>query len=206
MGKVKNCRLIKALVIKAELTVQKVGTIEVAAPLGVEVDHRTGELETPVELELIGLPVFTPTIVPCKLINHGLQKACLVVRQRGCAPCQLSVSSSLDLNIPIYGMHDVPHIKSGDHVQELAQVESIDIRGIRDPSSHGCERRDILIVRVVYRVKVIIAREELVSIPERCDRGQERCWIQDVDSRDTILNENNINIIVNPFHSPSKRP
>lgn len=34
MGKAKKCRSIKALVVEAELTVQKIGTIQVAAPLG----------------------------------------------------------------------------------------------------------------------------------------------------------------------------
>ncbi len=205
MGKVKKKRTIKALVVKAERVVQKVGEIQIASPLGVKVNHMTGELETPVELKLIDKPVFTPTVVCDKLINQGLQKACLVVQKTGRADCVFSVSSKINLDIPIFSMHDIPDIKSGDHVQEKAEVESIDIRGIRDPNYRGCEQKDILIIRVVYKVKVIIAREEVITVPEHCEGEYDGCCIEEADAQDTIINKNNINVVVNPFKSSSKK-
>lgn len=205
MGKAEKCRSIKALVVEAELTVQKIGTIQVAAPLGVKVDHRTGELETPVELKLVGQPVFTPTIIPGKIINHGLQKACLVVKEHGSGPCRLSARSTLKLDIPIDGMHDVPHIKPGDHAQEQAEVESIDIRGIRDPNHQGCGEKNILMIKVVYQVKIVICREETISVPEHCHRDSDRCWIQETGPEDAILNKNDINIIVRPFQRSNRK-
>lgn len=191
-------RKIKALVVIAELTVQKVGEIQVAASLGVKINHQTGELETPVELKLIGQPVFTATIVPCKLINHGLQKACLVVRNARNKDCNLSVSSKKELDIPIYGMHDIPNIEPGDHIQEAAKVESIDIRGIREPGYKGCGNKSILIIKVVYKIKVTIAREEIISIPKYCEQDEDDCCINELDDQYTIVNKNNIKVIVNP--------
>lgn len=197
MGTVKKKHRIKALVIKAELTVQKVGTIQVMAPLGVKVNNQTGELETPVELKLIGLPVFTPTVVADKLINHGLQKACLVVQKKA-GDCSFSVSSTVDLDIPIHSMHDIPDIQSGDHVQEIATVESIDIRGIKEPNFKGCGEKHILIIQVTYKIKVVIAREEIIKIPRRCEQDNDDCCIQEAEFQDTVINKNNINVIVRP--------
>lgn len=205
MGKVKKKRTIKALVVKAEQTVQKVGEIQISAPLGVKVNHTTGKLETPVELKLIDLPVFTPTVICDKLINHGLQKACLIVQKAGRADCVLAVSAKINLDIPISSMHDIPDIKEGDHVQEKAEVESIDIRGFRDPNYHGCEQKDILIIKVVYKVKVVIAREELVTLPKDCEDEYDTCWLDEDEAQDTIINKNNINVIVNPFRRSGTR-
>ncbi|HKM42883.1 MAG TPA: hypothetical protein VJZ70_02720 [Limnochordia bacterium] len=204
MGKEKKKRLVKALVVKADLNVQKTGRIQVAAPLGVRVDPNTGEVETPLELKLLGQPVFTPTIVPDKLINHGLQKACLLVHRPG-GDCKLSISSKTNLDIPIYGMHDIPCIQAGDHIQETAEVESIDIRGIKDPGYQGCETKNMLIITVVYKIKVVIAREELIRIPKHCDHTDEDCCIQEAKDQDTIINKNDIKIIVNPPQHSSRR-
>jgi len=197
-------RCMKAMVVKAELTVQKVGTIQICAPLGVIADPKTGVLKTPVDLRLLGRPVFTPTVVPCKLINHGLQKACLLVQKRVHSGCEYSVASKVDLDIPIFAMHDVPHILPGDEVQEKAEVESIDIRGIRDPNSQDCEERTILIITVVYKVHVIFSREESICVPEHCKKKEDDCCIDDEDCPDTTINKNNIKIIVNPWHHSSQ--
>jgi hypothetical protein len=205
VGKSKKKRSVKALVVKAELTVQKVGTIQICAPLGVIVDSKTGELRTPVELKLLGQPVFTPTVVSCKLINNGLQKACLVVQKLCRSGCEFSVSSKVDLDIPIFGMHDIPHIQPGDQVQEKAEVELIDIRGIRDPNSKDCGEKVILIIKVIYKVDVTIAREETICIPEHCEGKGDDCCIQEEDFQDTIINKNDIKIIVNPFQRGSRR-
>ena len=204
MGKGKKKRCIKALVVKAELTVEKTGRIEVAAPLGVRVCGKTGQLETPLELKLLGEPVFTPTIVPNKLIDHGLQKACLVLH-RPSGDCSLSVASATNLDIPIYGTHEVPCIEVGDRVREKAEVESIDIRGIREPGYQGCETKNRLIITVLYKVKIVVLREEVVCIPKHCDYTDEDCSIQEVDSEDTIINRNDIKIIVNPPQHSNRR-
>lgn len=192
-------RFVKALVVKGEQTIQKAGIIQLCAPLGVQVDSKTGELKTPVELKLLGQPVFTPTAISCKLINHGLQKACLVVQQTRHAGCDFSVSSKLNLDIPIFSMHDILHLQPGDQVQEKAEVESIDIRGIRNPNSTECGEAAILIIRIVYKVEVCIAREETICLPEHCDRDGDECCIQEGDFQDAIINKNEIKIIVNPF-------
>lgn len=204
MGKKKEKRLVKALVVKAQLEVQKTGRIQIPAPLGIRVNSKTGEVETPLELKLLGKPVFTPTIVPDKLINHGLQKACLLVQKPG-GDCKLSLSSKSHLDIPIYGMHDIPCILPGDHVKETAEVESIDIRGIADPSHQGCETKNMLIITVVYKIKVIIAREECIRIPKDCEYTDEDCHIEEDDSDDAIINRNDIKIIVNPQQHSSWR-
>ncbi len=195
----KKKRFVKALVVKAEQTIQKVGTIQICSPLGVQVDSRTGELKTPVELKLLGQPVFTPTVVPCKLINHGLQKACLVIQQARHAGCDFAVSSKVSLDIPIFAMHDIPHLQPGDQVQEKAVVESIDIRGIRNPNSVECDATNILIIRIVYKVEICIASEETICLPEHCHEKDDDCCIQEGDFQDTIINKNDIKIIVNPF-------
>lgn len=198
-------RKIKALVVKADLTVQKIGEIQITAPIGVEVDYSTGELKTPVELRLIDQPVFTATIVPDKLINHGQQKAYLVVKKSGSTDCKYSVSSKLDLDIPIFGMHDIPDIKQGDHIKEVAEVESIDIRGIRDPIHKECGNMSILLIKVVYKLKVTIAREETISVPKHCKQHKDDCCFQETDDQNTIINENNIKIIVDPSKGCGKR-
>ena len=204
-GKEKNKRCMKALVVKAQLTVQKIGAIQIAAPLGIEINDKTGELKTPVELKLFDQPVFSPTIVPCKLINHGLQKASLVVHKTGLADCNFAVASKLDLDIPIFGMHDIPHIQPGDHVHEKAEVESIDIRGIRDPNDKGCGEKSILLIKIIYKVDVTISREETICIPKHCEHVDDDCCIQEGDFQDTIINKNDIKIIVNPFQGGSKK-
>ena len=204
MGKKKEKRLVKALVVKAELEVQKTGKLQIAAPLGVRVNSATGEIQTPLELELLGEPVFTPTIVPNKLLNHGLQKACLVVRKPG-GDCKLALSSKTKLDIPIYGMHDIPCLEPGDHIQERAKVESIDLRGIKDPDFQGCETRYVLLITVVYKVKVIIARERLVPIPKDWEHKGDDCCIPEDDYPDEIINKNEIKIIVNPASPTSGR-
>lgn len=204
MGKPKKKRSVKALVVKAERTVQKVGAIQVCAPVGVNIDSKTGELLTPVELKLLGEPVFTPTVVPCKLINHGLQKACLIVKRARPSNCDYVVTSKVDLDIPIFGMHDIPDIQPGDHVQEKAEVESIDIRGIRDPNANECGAGKILIIKIVYKVEVCVAREETICISDHCPGKNEECGIQEGGFQD-IVNKNNINIVVNPFQPGSKK-
>lgn len=205
MGKSKKKRLVKALVVKAEKTIQKVGSIQICAPMGVRIDPKTGELKTSVELKLLGLPVFTPTVLSCKLINHGLQKACLVVQKSRRSSCDFSVLAKVDLDIPIFSMHDIAHIQPGDQVQEQAEVESIDIRGIRDPKSQGCGDQTQLIIKVIYKVKVTIVREETVCIPEHCDHKGRQCSIKETGFDETFVNENNINIVVSPFWQGSQK-
>lgn len=195
----KKKRCFKALVVKAEQTLQKVGTLQICAPLGVQIDSKTGELITPVELKLLGKPVFTPTVVPCKLINHGLQKACLIVEQPRNSGCGYGIVAKLNLDVPIFAMHEIPGLQPGDAVQEKAEVESIDIRGIRNPSSPECGDTDLLIIKIVYKVEVCITREETVCLPEHGHKKDDEYCIQEGDSEDTIINKNDIKIIVNPF-------
>ena len=196
MGKAKEKRVIKALVIIADPTVQKVGMIQIPAPLGVKVDGRTGELETPVELKLIGEPVFTPSIVCGKLINHGLQKARLIVKKTRSTSCSYAIASTHDLDIPINGVHPVCKIEPGDHVKETATVETIEIRGFRHPNQQECDGQYVLNIQVFYKVRIVVAREESICIPVDCDWKHQPCSLQEADFDDVFLNENEINIVV----------
>ncbi len=198
MGKVEKKRRIKALVGKAILNVQKVGTIQITAPLGVKIDNQTGEVKTPLELKLIDAPQFTPTIVPDKLINHGLQKACLVIKKSSDKDCALALSAKINLDIPIFSMHNVPKLKPGDHIQEKAEVESIDIRGILAPNYHKCEKKNLLLISVVYKVKITIASEEIIRIPHHCNWTTASEFSRDYDEEDLILNKNKINLVIQP--------
>jgi hypothetical protein len=157
---------IKALVVIAEKDVQKIGDLTITAPLGVGIDKTTGDLTVPVLLEAIGEPVLKPKIIPDRLINQGFLHAKLIVEDIDPEPCpDVRKGITKEIFIPIQSVIEIEGICPGDHIQEFAEIESLTVFGVPDkPQSGSAGTKVKLILKVILDVKIIIAREDLITV------------------------------------------
>lgn len=160
---------IKTLVVIARETVQKVGDLEITAPIGVGIDIETGKLTVPVRLKVVGEPVLQPKILENKLINEGFIPAKLIVEKDDNPCCDVGKELIQKVFIPFQLVQEIIGIKPGDDIQEEVKVESASVMGV--PVVNPCEVAGStvkLILKVILKVKIVISRECLVTI-SACD-------------------------------------
>lgn len=158
---------IKTLVVIAKKTVQKVGDLEITAPVGVGIDNITGNLTAPVRLEISGEPVLKPRILKDKLINEGYVPARLIVEDNDPAPCpDIRKGFVQRVFVPFQSVLEIEGIRPGDDIQEKIKVKSTSVMGFPDFSTHGLAGTKVkLILKVILKVKIIISRECIIAVP-----------------------------------------
>ena len=149
---------IKTNLVVAEIEAMKIANLELKAPIGVDVDLKTGELTEIVRVEPIGDPVLRPTIIPGKLVNVGFLKATLIVEPE---------DMQTPIYLPIFSVTKIDGIKPGDEIVEVAKLEHISISGLPDVVPLGHSGYNVKIyVRALLKVLITVTREEIVSLPE----------------------------------------
>ncbi|RYD05332.1 hypothetical protein N752_09815 [Desulforamulus aquiferis] len=111
----------------------------------------------------MGNVVLKPEIEKNLLINQGYLKLKLIFND----PCPSSCSAarskiSREVIVPVQSVHKIDNLCPDDHVQEKVKVKAISVRGV--PDSANCQKWNI-IIKVILEVKLVISREELVSVP-----------------------------------------
>ncbi|MHB1393280.1 MAG: hypothetical protein ACYCYE_09420 [Clostridia bacterium] len=161
-----NERRIKALVVIAEKNVQKIGDLIIIAPIGVGIDQLTGDLSVPVRIEAIGKPCLKPKIINDVLINEGFVRAKLIVEDIDPEPCpDIRKGIQKEILIPVQSVIEIKGIRPGDHIQEFTEIKSLSVFGIPERPPHGSVGTQVkLIIKVILDVKIIIAREEIITV------------------------------------------
>lgn len=175
-----NKKKIKALVVIAEKNVQKIGDLTISAPIGVGIDKTTGDLTVPVRLEAMGEPVLRPKIIHDKLINEGFVRAKLIVEDNDPEPCpDVRKGLTKEIFIPIQRVIEIKGISPGDHIQEFAEIKSLSVFAVPDKPQSGFAGAKVkLILKVILDVRIIIAREEIITVSTKDDC----CCNQEADS------------------------
>jgi hypothetical protein len=149
---------IKTHVIIAEIEATTIASLDLKAPLGVDVDLETGELKKMVRVVPLGEPVLRKTIIPGKLINEGFLKARLLVE-----PHNLETI----IYLPIFSVTKIDGIDEEDQVVEVSELEHISVCGLPDVIPIGQTGYKVkLLVRALLRVHITVTREEIISLPE----------------------------------------
>ena len=158
---------VKASVVIAEKTVDKVGDLIISAPIGVDIDKNTGELTAPVRIEALEKPVLKPKILCDLLINQGFLKARLIVEDNDPEPCpDVRKGIIKTVIIPIQSVIDIKGIRPSDHVQEHVKIRSLSVFAIPDLGPNGVVGKKIkLILKVILKVKIVVSREEIICVP-----------------------------------------
>ncbi|NMB20311.1 MAG: hypothetical protein GX979_05550 [Firmicutes bacterium] len=150
-------RIITHVVI-AEIEATKIASLEMKAPIGVDVELETGELTKLVSITPLSEPVLRRTILPGKLINEGFLKVKLMVE-----------GNDLEhtLYLPIFSVTEIEGIQPGDHVLEFSELEHSSVSGLPDVVPLGQSNYQVkLFVRVLLKLQITVTREEIVSLPE----------------------------------------
>ncbi|MDO7788675.1 hypothetical protein P6N53_15710 [Desulforamulus aquiferis] len=157
---------IKTLVLLHKDKIIKFGEGVIPAPVGVEIDPKTGELTVPVEIVPVGEVVLNPKIVDSLLINEGFIKIKLIAYNQGPEPCSDAKTCVVkEATIPIQSYHDIEGICPDDHVQEKVEIKSISVMGIPDDSvSNSSGRKVNLIIKIILEVNLTICREEIIPV------------------------------------------
>ncbi|WP_031516903.1 hypothetical protein [Desulfofalx alkaliphila] len=140
----------------------KVGETTIPAPIGVEIDPKTGDLLVPVESKPVGDPVLTPIIKKNLLINEGFIKLKLLFKLQNSAHCPDAKGGLIkEVVVPIQSVQKLDNIRPGDEVKEQSKIKAITIVGIpADTSSKIAGQKANLIVKVVLKVKLIVYRKK----------------------------------------------
>lgn len=164
-----NCKpkrklTLKALVVVAEDSFQKIGDVEVTAPPGVGIDPHTGKATIPMHLEPIGAPVFKPVVLQDKLVNEGFLRVRLIVDDLDPHRCpDVRKETPMQFVIPFQSIRDMEGICPGDLVQEHAEIEGLLISvtpSICDPNGTTVQ----LTLKAILKVDVVVSRECLVTV------------------------------------------
>ncbi|MHB8182515.1 MAG: hypothetical protein ACYDDN_01970 [Candidatus Desulforudaceae bacterium] len=156
---------IKSLVVLVDRKIHKVGKLQIPAPVGVGIDKTTGELNPPVRLELVEDVVLRPKIMKDLLINNGTVKVKLIVDDHDPGPCSAKKVIVKPLLVPVQSILKIKGIRPGDHIQEFVKVKSLLVFGFPDSTSPSLGTKVRLDIKVILRVRIIIAREEVLTIP-----------------------------------------
>lgn len=158
-------RLIKASLIIAKEKIQKVGELQITAPIGVGVDQKTGNLTIPVQLEIVGEPVLKAKIIDNKLINEGFVPAKIFTKDSNFYS-ETVQKFAQQVFIPFHSIVEIKGIKPSDDVEEKFTVESTSVMGVPgicDSSLAGSVAT--LFLRVILKVEILISRNCIISIP-----------------------------------------
>lgn len=173
-------------VVVAEIEATKIASLEMQAPLGVDVQLDTGELTKQVRVIPLDEPLLRRTILPGKLINEGFLKVQLMVEDNELQNV---------LYLPIFSVTDIEGIQPGDHVLEFSELEHISVSGLPDVVPLGQSTYRVkLFVRALLNIQITVTREEIVSLPEEIeDKFQsiprrQRTARQTVQSKERSIN------------------
>ena len=173
-------------VVVAEIEATKIASLEMQAPLGVDVQLDTGELTKQVRVIPLDEPLLRRTILPGKLINEGFLKVQLMVEDNELQNV---------LYLPIFSVTDIEGIQPGDHVLEFSELEHISVSGLPDVVPLGQSTYRVkLFVRALLNIQITVTREEIVSLPEEIeDKSQsiprrQRTARQTVQSKERSIN------------------
>ncbi|NLL48340.1 MAG: hypothetical protein GX249_07130 [Firmicutes bacterium] len=148
-------------VVVAEIEATKIASLEMQAPLGVDVQLDTGELTKQVRVIPLDEPLLRRTILPGKLINEGFLKVQLMVEDNELQNV---------LYLPIFSVTDIEGIQPGDHVLEFSELEHISVSGLPDVVPLGQSTYRVkLFVRALLNIQITVTREEIVSLPEEIE-------------------------------------
>lgn len=154
---------IKTLVLVHKEKIMKFGEVVIPAPIGVKIDAKTGKLTVPVEIVPVGDVILNPIIEKNLLINEGFIKLKIIINNPDCPDVKKFIVK--EITIPIQSVHEIIGIRPDDAVQEKVKIKSISVMGIPDDTdSQSAGRKINLIIKIIIEVKLIIAREEVVSV------------------------------------------
>ncbi|WP_031516913.1 hypothetical protein [Desulfofalx alkaliphila] len=157
---------IKSLVVVHKSRIMKFGETTVPAPLGVNIDPKTGELTVPIEIIPVGDAILKPKVEKNLLINEGFIKLKTIAHHPDLGTCPNTKKCFVkETTIPVQSVHEIKGIRPGDKVQEKVEVKSISVMGIPDNSMPKSAGQKInLLIKIILEVKVVIAREEIISV------------------------------------------
>lgn len=150
---------IKVLKVLCQECVQEIGDLIIPAPTGLTLDSKTGLLNAPVTLELIGPPqIRTTEVLMGKVINMGVVPVRLLVDNG--VICQL-------LEVPFQGVIECPSAEPDDEInvqKHDLQVEGIVFSPIQMYNNVECALNLHLIIKVIVKACVIVSREEILKV------------------------------------------
>lgn len=157
---------LKALVVVAEDTMQKMGELVIPAPIGVSCDPVTGRISHNVRLEPVGEPVLRPILIKDKVVNEGFVNARLIVENNDPQPCpDVRKTNSSLVVIPFQSIHDIQGICPSDHVQEFAEIEALLVSCTPAPCPTGQTGNLMqLHLKAILNVHIVVARECIVVV------------------------------------------
>ncbi|MEG6615291.1 hypothetical protein V6C27_02460 [Peptococcaceae bacterium 1198_IL3148] len=157
---------IKALVVLHKEKILKYAEGVIPAPIGVEIDSKTGQLTVPVEIIPVSEVILNPKVVNNLLINEGFVKVKIIAYISDPEPCHDERKCiTKEATVPIQSVHQIGGIYPDDDIEEKVHIKSISVIGIPDnslPKSVG--QRIDLAIKIVLEVKLIISRKEIISV------------------------------------------
>lgn len=153
-----DCQRLKTLVVLCEQTVQEVGEVIIPLPAGVTIDPLTGTLNVQPTLTVMGDPILNSTVLPDKVVDYGWVHTLLSITG-------IPVPVSAHYAIPLQAHIECPGVLPGDHVQKFPTLEGSLVYGTvtLDPVT-GTPTGGNLHLKVVYLIRAVVAREELVDV------------------------------------------
>ena len=144
-----------------------VAELIIPAPIGVDIDPKSGEITVPVQITPLGDVVLNSIIKNDILINEGFIKTKLFFDNPDPEPCpDVRKGITKVVIVPIQSIHQIDRLCYDDHVQKKVKIKAIIVRGFPDNSTPKSIGRKInLIIKIILEVKLIIFREEIVCIP-----------------------------------------
>ncbi|NLU50686.1 MAG: hypothetical protein GXX09_09840 [Syntrophomonadaceae bacterium] len=153
-----DCQRLKTLVVLCEQSIQEVGEVTIPLPAGVTLDPITGQLNVKPTLTVMGDPILNDAVLNGEIINYGWVHAVLSITG-------IAVPISAHYAIPLQGHISCPDAVAGDHVQHFPTLLGTLVYGTPtlDPVT-GAPTGGNLHLKVVYLVRIVAAREELVNV------------------------------------------
>ncbi|MGI6083279.1 MAG: hypothetical protein ACOYEP_10435 [Limnochordia bacterium] len=148
---------VKVLTVVCRKVVQEIGDLTIPAPPGIIFDEKCGQLKQQVTVELAGNPqIRTVTILPDKAINQGVVPVKLLADKRVVIPY---------LEIPFQSVVECPGADPRDVLQKHdIQVEGFSLSPIRLLHKDLCTLKLHLILKVVVKACIVVARESILRI------------------------------------------
>ncbi|ABZ82649.1 hypothetical protein HM1_0024 [Heliomicrobium modesticaldum Ice1] len=155
------------MVVVAEKEVKKVADLTIPAPVGVGLDPHTGQLTASVELEPFGEPQLQPKIINNMVINEGIICVKLIVKDNDPAPCpDVRKGFEKKICIPVQTVLECKGIQPDDDIQEKVCISALSVFAVPANSTTGTAGNVVnLILKAILDVKMVIAREEVITIP-----------------------------------------
>ena len=161
-----HMKTIKANVVYFEKSIEAINDFDICSPIGINIDINTGQITSPIFIEILKPLVLNPTIEGNSIILNGILLVKLIFKNPEPCPCtDLKKEFCEEVYIPIQCVlfHDM-QCNSPVKIETNNKILSTTISGFPSPNHKEIGIKNILTIKTIIKIDCMLLKEENLKV------------------------------------------